>query len=348
MLKLKKRRNKKGAVWCCEWWEGRSHHSHVVGPADGPGALSRKQASMLLSEFSEKLERQRRQQIDGKVTAFSTVAFAAEKWLEASSPYWAANTRQAFRCQIRRVVIPAIGHMLVSEVVSSDAQAILTAEARKGLSLSSVSQTKAVIGALFAWIAADVQEVRALILKMPLDLAPPRPTEILTPEQIEGVVNQSGWVGIACRLMLLCGLRVGEAMAVRLGDIDSRGMLTVDRAVKPDGIGRTKTRRKRTVPVPPMLLAEIRAMGRGPGELLFHKENGSAYRSNEFGKLVDFQTRRLRTTFATLVPANTQGVQSMLGHTSPRTTLAYYQMALPENNRRDVDALEEKLRRRAG
>ena len=63
---------------------------------------------------------------------------------------------------------------------------------------------------------------------------------------------------------------------------------------------------------------------------------------------VDFQARRLRTTFATLVPANTQGVQSMLGHTSPRTTLAYYQMALPENNRRDVDALEQQLRSKAG
>lgn len=347
-MKLKRRKNKSGEVWFCEWWEDRSHRSQNIGPASGPGALSRKAASKLLSEFSAKLERQRQQQTVGRVTAFSTVADAAEKWLEANRPYWAANTYQAFKCQISRVVIPAIGDMLVSEVRSSDAQAILTAEARKKLSLSSVSQTKAVIGSLFAWIAAEVEDVRAFVLRLPRDLAPPKASEILTGAEIEYVMGLQGWTGTAMRLMLQCGLRLGEAMATRHGDIDACGLLTVARAVKPDGIGPTKTRRDRVVPVPPLLLAEIRAMGGAPDDLLFHKRNGSAYRSNEFGKLVDVQPRRLRTTFATLVSRDPAGVQAMLGHTSPRTTLEFYQKALPAQNRADVDALEEKLRRKAG
>jgi len=250
---------------------------------------------------------------------------------------------------VRRVVIPAMGHMLVSEVRSSHVEALLADQAGRGLSQSSVSQTKSVVCGMFAWIAADVEEVRPFpSVRLPRDLQQPRATEILTPDLIEHVIMREGWTGTALRLMLFCGLRVGEAMAVRPCDINSDGVLTVARAVKPDGIGATKTRRSRAVPVPPMLLAEIRAMKRAPEELLFSKANGSHYWPNELGRLVPFQTRRLRTTFATLVSRDTAGVQAMLGHTTPRTTLEYYQQALPAQNRADVNAFEEKLRRKAG
>lgn len=345
-MKLKIRKNKKKRdVWYCEWWEGRKHQTQVLGYASGVNALSRKQASLLLSKFAMEIESARESRATSGLSGFSSVEAAANLWFENQSRVqdWAAYTKYSFRSQLATKILPAIGSMQLRDVRNRHIEALFVALAEQGYAYNTVLQTRAAISSMFRWLARQDIDIRYIRPRLPRTLRPPKETALLSDHQIEAVMEAPGWIGTALRMMLLCGLRPGELLALRYSDIRPDGEVLVSRAVKPDGISGTKGRRARVVHVPSGLQAEIAALGGSGDDLLFARGGGAPLSTAKLRSLIEVLPRQFRTTFATLVEMDITGVQQALGHSSAKTTRDHY-VKPAKKNARAVEALERKLR----
>jgi len=143
------------------------------------------------------------------------------------------------------------------------------------------------------------------------------------------------------RVLLMTGLRPGEAKALKVKDLDSvRGRLMVRRAVDDLGrVGPTKTRRHREVPIGGELLADLAAAaeGRPDDAWLVPDERGMVWTAARWRVVwknlqiwtgIDgIDTYELRHTAASLAiaaGADVKTVQRMLGHASAAMTLDIY------------------------
>lgn len=131
-------------------------------------------------------------------------------------------------------------------------------------------------------------------------------------------------------LLGTCGLRIGEAAALKVGDIDTaRGRLRVARA---------KTGRGRDVPVPHAVLDMLPIADRQPRDPLFVGERGgpldvNVWRARVWRPAIEalgwggLRIHDLRHTAASLAiasGADVKAVQAMLGHASATMTLDLY------------------------
>lgn len=141
-----------------------------------------------------------------------------------------------------------------------------------------------------------------------------------------------------------CGLRWGEAIALRVRHVDElrKRLLVIDNAVQIGArhhVGDPKDDEHREVPVPAFVLTEIRAAiaGRGPDALVFGDgeryllrpkgSNGWFTRAVERAKVQRITPHDLRHTAASLAVsagANVLAVSRMLGHENPTMTLQTY------------------------
>jgi integrase len=162
------------------------------------------------------------------------------------------------------------------------------------------------------------------------------------------------------RILLFCGLRPAELLALRIGDVTAH-QLRIDEAVKEkergaNRIGETKTETSDAwVAVPPELARDLRAwvehhpQRQDPRAILFPTATGTAYRVGNFLKRVlkpaalaagieDFDFRAMRSTASTLFQAHgtRKDKQGQMRHADPTTTLRYYVKVIPESERKAV------------
>ena len=144
--------------------------------------------------------------------------------------------------------------------------------------------------------------------------------------------------------MGLCGLRWGEAIALRPIDIDpAKGTILVARSISEVGgeftIQDTKTHKARIIVIPEMLRDElvVLSMTKEPEELLFSR-NGKYLSNSMFHQYVykpaikqsgipKVNLHDLRHTTASIAIANGANVlvlARMLGHSTPTMTLNIY------------------------
>ncbi len=209
----------------------------------------------------------------------------------------------------------------------------------------------------------------AAIVRNPA-VAPDGGMRVLEPEQVRSLVEAHPERFRALALLLAYrGLRIGEAAALRVGDLDlMRGTVTIDESRSDAyGIGPTKTRRTRVVSLPPFLrdvLAEHVARysdPRDPQALVFTGERGAAlgiryYRRQTFARAVtaasldpELTPHDLRDTAATLAfkgGATVREVQLMLGHADPAVTLRRYTGVL-DSMKAATDAALDAMYRQA-
>jgi len=76
------------------------------------------------------------------------------------------------------------------------------------------------------------------------------------------------------RVLVLCGLRIGECIALNKSDITPDGLL-VDESAFEGEAANTKNRKTRPVPLPSVLRSELEDWAkRTPGDLLFPARGG--------------------------------------------------------------------------
>jgi integrase len=192
-------------------------------------------------------------------------------------------------------------------------------------------------------------------------------------EEVRGFLTVStGRENLVFRILLFCGLRPAELLALRIEDVEA-GRLRIDEAVKEkekgqNRIGETKTESSDAwVSVPPDLARDLRAWVAkhphkdNPKAFLFPTETGTAYRVGNFLKRVmkpiakaagiaDFDFGAMRSTASTLfqVHGTVKETQGQMRHADPSTTLRYYVKVIPENQHKAVADFERSVMQKSG
>jgi integrase len=167
----------------------------------------------------------------------------------------------------------------------------------------------------------------------------------LTHGQVGALADAAGeWDGLVL-LLAYCGLRWGEAIGLRVHDLDmlrKRASITENAVQSGNGIhvGTPKAHKQRTVPLPDFLLPYLARQfeGKARDGLLWPADDGKHLRrphpvSEWFAKAVKasgvprvtpHDLRHTAASLAVSAGANVKAVQKMLGHASAAMTLDVY------------------------
>lgn len=160
---------------------------------------------------------------------------------------------------------------------------------------------------------------------------------------------------------MYAGLRRGELGALRWTDVDLKaGRIHVERSWDPtDGMGATKNRNRRHVPIPEILREYLAAerLRQPPGmELCFGSEPGCPFRADGVSERADAAWKAAgltrvtlhdcRHTFASLMIAanvNAKSLSTFMGHSSVAITLDRYGHLMPGSEAEAADLLDAYL-----
>jgi integrase len=315
------------------------------------------------------LNKQVSDQVTGTWTdpALSTVTFGAiaEKWF-GTKAHRSAKTVAGYRSILDTIVMPRWRDVALRDIEFEDLQVWITGLSvdgsvrfeGKGLSASRVRQTHQLLGAVmkFAVRAKHLAANPADGVELPR--LPQVEQRYLTHEQLHRVAVASGRLRTLVLVLGYCGLRFGEASALRIADCDVQARrIRVRRSVtyvRKTGLieGPTKNHTSRTVPVPEFLakLLQTEIAGRAGDALVFPSTRKTDYLTlgqaryafQRAAAAVDgcdgARLHDLRHTCASLAirsSANVKVVQKLLGHKTATLTLDRYGHLYPG----DLDAV---------
>jgi integrase len=231
----------------------------------------------------------------------------------------------------------------------------------KGLSASRIHQTHQLVGAVLNFAVKSKHLAASPAAGIELPRKPETEQRYLTHEQLHRLAVASGRFRTQILVMGYCGLRFGEAAALRVGDVDlTARRVRVRRSVTEVAYkgmveGPTKNHTSRTVPVPrflvPLLTTEIG--DRPDDDLLFPSRRGGYLTLGEFrwgfnpaAKAISVEglhPHELRHTCASLAikaGANVKVLQTLLGHKTATLTLDRYGHLFPDDLGRIADAFD--------
>lgn len=185
------------------------------------------------------------------------------------------------------------------------------------------------------------------------------PRVALPPEQVRKLAAALDEPARSLALLLaLTGLRVGELLALRWGNVDVKAqVLRVSETVYEGHFDKPKTKRSaRIVPFGTQtaeIFVALRPHGVDPNALVFASKEGTPLdRRNLLKRYVKPAAKKmglhvnwhlLRHSYATMLdgvgtPLGT--IQSLLGHATPEITREYYLHAIPAEQRRAAESVE--------
>lgn len=172
---------------------------------------------------------------------------------------------------------------------------------------------------------------------VPEDIARPRRKRklpnVLSPREVQDIINCTRNTKHKTLLMVVyaCGLRIGEALSIKLADISREEMLIYIRAAK--------GQKDRRVPITPKLLTALETYYRlyRPRTLLFEGPRRRPYSQSSARNVFNRSCKAagirraatlhtLRHSYATHLLEKGVGlryIQDLLGHSSPKTTMLY-------------------------
>lgn len=228
-----------------------------------------------------------------------------------------------------------LGERPLSETTADDIIAYQVDVAARGLSDSSV---RVATYALRGFFQKVLERNDWNYARLPRPRRPQRLPEVLSPEEVESIIEAAPSLKYKAAFMLGygSGLRTDEVVHLEPHHIDSKRMLI--------RVERGKGNKDRQVLLPKSLLEELRRCwktyrprrylieGQVPGQPIAATSIQRAFRAacQKAGVLKHVTPRSLRHAFAThLVEAGTrlQAVQALLGHQSLNTTTVYAHLA---------------------
>lgn len=299
-------------------------------------------------------------------TPFSAIA---EAWI-ATKATKAPKTVAGYRSILDTLVLPRWGETGIGEIRHEELQQWISSLSVEGaskrtgrqLSASRIRQTHQQMNAIYKY-AIRVGRV-AVNPTIGIELPDLVSTDkvYLDHAELHALAHAAGRHRLMVLTLGYCGLRFGEAVALKAGSV-SASRITVRESVtevsgKGQVLGRPKNREIREVPIPEFLATELTiAKPSDPDALMFPSIGGGwLWSSGEFrgafheareviGK-PDLRTHDLRHTAASLAisaGANVKVVQRMLGHKSATMTLDLYGHLLDD----DLDLVAQALSKAA-
>jgi integrase len=286
----------------------------------------------------------------------------------ASAIDLAPATVALYRTMARLYVAPSIGRQAVGTIRPQDLRDWTAALTKQAVGSQTIAVARRLVTRVLGQAVAD-----GIIPANPATFAPPPRTNrkdlhVLSPGEVQAIAENIDPRNRAMVLvMAYCGLRFGEAAALRRGDVDMlRGRLTVARALAEVRghitEGPTKTGKVRTVTMPKMVvkaLGEHMASQPDPegSDLIFTAADGGYIRRTNWRRRVwtpaleaagisgvrPHDLRHFGAAVAIAAGAHPKAIQERLGHASITTTLNIYGALFPSLDEELAAKLDEVL-----
>jgi integrase len=293
-----------------------------------------------------------------------TVGELADDWLARSQQRVAPSGYRTLESAWRTHVKQRWGTVAVADVDVLGVEAWIAGLVRAGSGPSTVLRAHSVLSG----ILADAVKAKRLAVNPAkgvenLPRASAKRRVYLSADDVHRLADESGQHRALVLVLAYCGLRWGEAVALRVRDVEFlRRRLTVsENAVQlgsDHAVGPTKGRKARSVPVPEFVLDELSlpCRGKAAGDLVFPgPDGGYLLRSNPARGWFTGAVKRagvqpitphdLRHTCASLAVSagvNVLALQRMLGHAKASMTLDTYADLFDD----DLDAVAVTLHAR--
>jgi integrase len=292
---------------------------------------------------------------------YSAREFIEREWIPRMLPTLKPSTQSSYRTNLRRYVLPWLGETRLRDLRKGDIQAWLSALSESGLSRQTVkniwSGLSSVLRTAVDW--GYIKENPAHGVRFPA--RQPRAAVFLpTPDQLAQVLHQLPEPSRLLLLLLVAtGLRVGEAMGLRWGDIDlNRKTLTVRRDVWHGRVNSPKyVASERVIPLGPILAGYLKTRASISEQWVFEGNSGNTLDPRNLARrqlypvlarlgLPRFSWHRLRKLHSTYLgdlKVAPRILQAQLGHADAALTLNVYTQVIPESQRRAIESLEGLL-----
>lgn len=286
----------------------------------------------------------------GNTTPKGSFGEAAELWF-ATKAHRKPKTIAGYRSLLDTLVLPRWGVVELGDIDYENYTAwigsLSTAKTtrRTGLSSSRITQAHQLVGAVLAYAVKTGRLSRNVALEVKRSEDLPRPVErerrYLSHEQLITLANAIEGFEVLTLVLGYCGIRFGEAAALRGRNVANKELVIRSSASTVTGTGvvesSTKTHKARHVPVPaPVWKALKTQLPNNPDDLVFpHRDRW--LRSDEYRRafrkgcntvgITGMSPHDLRHTAASLAisaGANVKVVQRLLGHASAAMTLDRY------------------------
>jgi len=234
-------------------------------------------------EHDEKLAEAKRLYSKGVSLNGDTVEEWAERWLNIYKANASSGQRAMYASKLKNNILPVIGNMPIKNVRPSHLQSLLNSYS--GGKFGTVQKTRLTVKQMFsdAELEGLIERNPAIRLELPVLITSPRRPITEIERNIIFRVAQAHKCGAYVLTMLFCGLRRGECIALRVGDIDFSSMrISVNKSISLLGknIGYEKGPKSeagiRVVPLPDILKPFLldSCIGRSDEEILFPKIDG--------------------------------------------------------------------------
>ncbi len=281
-----------------------------------------------------------------------TFAQAEEAWFAQRETALAANTKKKYASLIGRHILPALGSTALDALRPNDLRDMLCALSREGYAATTLRDIKAVVREIIGFANDEGLMTGDPFARVEAAGAAREPRRALSAYEQEAFTAARGQrLWLASMLMLYCGLRRGETLALSWEDIDFEASeLAVRRAVSfaenaPE-LKEPKTRAgSRRVPLPSLVRDALStARARASSEWVCPGADGnfmtySAFvcawnsfikyvrRSADASRIGDITPHMLRHTYCTMLydaGVDIKSAQAFMGHADVKMTLAIY------------------------
>lgn len=275
-----------------------------------------------------------------------TVTELAPDWLTRKEQATAASNYRMIESTWRVHVQPKWGRWQVSKVTVPDIESWVAQMVRDGRGATTVLRAHGVLSG----ILQDAVKARRLASNPArgIDGLPRKSVRrhvYLSADDVHRLAAESGDYRPLVYVLAFCGLRWGEAIALRVRDVEflKRRLVVADNAVQlgvDHAVGQTKGRKVRSVPVPSFVLDEISPLcaDKAPADLVFPGPDGKylprpkstrgwfegATKRAKVQKITPHDLRHTAASLAISAGVNVLALQRMLGHQSAKVTLDTY------------------------
>jgi integrase len=288
-----------------------------------------------------------------------TVGEWSERWL-AAQVHLKPSTYARYAGVVRRQILPSWETVSLAQVTHADVAAWIAQLMAARLGARTVQKAHRVLSMILDLAVTDRRLLSnpAAGVRLPRGESPAK--RFLSADQVAALANAAGKDRVLVLVLGYCGLRFGEAAALRVFDLDlPRRRLRIERSVTDiDGQMVTttpKTHIRREVPLPRFLAQElaVHVGGHSGNDLAFSSPRGAILRLNNFRRrsfdraaavvglpwLTPHMLRHTAASLAVSAGANVKAVQQMLGHASAAMTLDVYAGLFGD----DLDAVADRL-----
>ena len=299
-----------------------------------------------------------------------TFGTVAAQWLKTKSQR-EPKTVAGYESLLDTVVLPKWRDVPLSEMRHGELQHWVTElsatggtrKGGKGLSASRVIQAHRVVSGVLRYAIRTERLVKNVADDIELPTKRPAPRRYLTHGQLQKLARETGRFEPLTLVLGYCGLRFGEAIALRGKDVGGKTITVRASVTNVRGQGQveggTKTHRTRHVPIPALVWERLKGvLPAGPEALVFPSRKGGCLTIGEYrwcfdsaaskiglSGIVPHELRHTCASLAISAGANVKAVQTLLGHASAVMTLDLYGHLLSDDLTKVATALDRAARK---